>query len=92
MAKHVVVHTPEVQDASQDRLFGLLQALAQRDVPDTQWLASWLAVDGSKLFCLWEAPGEDAILTALGEEALQMSPIDTIYEVVDVNPEYFEQG
>jgi hypothetical protein len=92
MPKYVVVHTPLVEDASQDMLFRMLRDIAERDVPETEWLNSWLSVDGSRMFCLWEAPGDDAIRAALGEEALGLSPIDKIYEVVDVNPEYFEQG
>jgi len=90
MAKYVVTHSPIVQNASQEMLFKLLQEIAERDVPETEWISSWLAVDGSKMFCLWEAPGEDSIRAALGEQALQMNPIEALYEVVDVKPDYFE--
>ncbi|MBC8447545.1 MAG: DUF4242 domain-containing protein [Chloroflexi bacterium] len=89
MAKYVVTHTPVVEEATQDRLIELLHAIAVTNVPDTAWLASWIAVDSSKMFCLWEAPGEDAIRTALGEEALKLNPIEALYEVVDVNPANF---
>ena len=92
MAKYIVIHTPAIQEASQDMLFKLLQMIGEADVPDTEWLSSWSAVDGSKFFCLWEAPGVDAIRAALGEEGLRVSPIDIAYEVVDVNPDYFRQG
>ncbi|HUW09666.1 MAG TPA: nickel-binding protein [Anaerolineae bacterium] len=91
MAKYVVIHTPVIEEASQDMLFRLMQAIAEAEVPDTEWLSSWMAVDGSKMFCLWEAPGVDAIRSALGEEGLRVSPIDVAYEVVDIAPEYFEQ-
>jgi hypothetical protein len=66
MARYVVIHTPVIEEASQDMLFRLMQAIAEAEVPDTEWLSSWMAVDGSKMFCLWEAPGVDAIRSALG--------------------------
>ena len=89
MAKYVVIHTPVVEEATQDRLLEFMHAIAVANVPDTEWLASWIAVDSSKMFCIWEAPGEDAIRAALGEEGLKVSPIEAIYEVVDVNPANF---
>jgi hypothetical protein len=89
MAKYVLIHTPMVEKASQDALFRLMKTVSEADVPNTEWLSSWLAVDGSKMFCLWEAPDEDAIRAALAEEVLRVSPIDAVYEVVDIDPDYF---
>lgn len=65
--------------------------IAEADVPDTEWLSSWSAVDGNRFLCLWEAPNEDPICAALGEKGLSISPIDVAYEVIDVNPDIFRQ-
>ncbi len=88
MAKYIVVHTPVAEEATQDTLFKAVQAVAMADAPDTEWLGSWLAVDASKMFCLWNAPDEDAIRAALGE-VLKIAPIEAIYEVVELNPKDF---
>ncbi|MDH7485676.1 MAG: DUF4242 domain-containing protein [Anaerolineae bacterium] len=89
MAKYFVVHAPAVEELPQDRLHELMHAVAVANVPDTEWLASWVTVDARKMFCVWEAPGEAAIRAALGEEALKLNPIEALYEVVDVNPADF---
>ena len=89
MANYVLVHSPVVQEAGQEALYESLRAIATAAIPDTEWLASWLSVDGSKMFCLWEAPGEESIRAALGEENLAMAPIDAVYEAVAVDPDYF---
>jgi len=88
MAKYLVVHTPVAEEATQDTLFKAIQAVAMADVPDTEWLGSWLAVDASKMFCLWDAPDEDAIRAALGE-VLKTAPIEAMYEVVEIKPTDF---
>lgn len=89
MARYFVVHTPVIEEATQERLYELLHAVTAANVPDTEWLASWVTVDARKMFCLWEAPGEAAIRAALGEGALKLNPIEVLYEVVDVNPTNF---
>jgi hypothetical protein len=89
MARYVLVHTPVIEQATQETLYMSLRAIAQASIPDTEWLASWLAVDSSKMFCLWEAPDEDSIRAALGEEIGQMAPIDAVYEAVTIEPSFF---
>ena len=88
MAKYIAVHTPLVQEASQNELFGMMRGVVQAQVPDTEWISSWLSVDSSKMFCLWEAPNEEMIREALGD-ILSISPIESVYEVVLIDPNFF---
>jgi len=88
MAKYIAVHTPLVQEASQNELFGMMRGVVQAQVPDTEWISSWLSVDSSRMFCLWEAPNEEMIREALGD-ILNISPIESVYEVVHIDPDFF---
>jgi hypothetical protein len=40
------------------------------------------------MFCEWEAPDEEAIRASIGER-LKLNPIETIYEVIAVDPNLF---
>ena len=88
MAKYMVVHTPLIAEAEQAQLFDMLRSIAQAEIPDTEWVSSWLSVDSRRMFCLWEAPNEESIRAAIGD-VLEVSPIDSTYEVVLVDPDYF---
>jgi hypothetical protein len=88
MAKYIVVHVPLMQKADQNELFGMMRSIAEAQVVDTEWISSWLSVDSSRMFCLWEAPNEESIREAIGD-VLAVSPIESVCEVVLVDPAYF---
>ena len=89
MAQFILIHTRAIEEVAQDTTFKLFHALVKVQVPGTKWLGSWMAVDASRLFCLWEAPDEEHIHTALGPERLAMLPIQAAYEVVAIDPAFF---
>jgi len=89
MAHFILVHNTAAEELTQETVFAGFRGLAEAKVPDTKWLHSWGTVDGSKLFCLWDAPNVAAIRTALEPWRLEMLPIDAAYEVVDIEPSMF---
>jgi hypothetical protein len=55
----------------------------------TAWINSWWAPEADKLFCEWEAPNADAIRVTL-ESARELLPIEAIYEVQQIRPEWYD--
>lgn len=89
MAHYILAHTRTFEEISQETVFGMFQDMVRSPAPDATWLHSWMSVDASRLFCLWQAANEEAIRQALGPERLQMLPIEAVYEVVDIDPAFF---
>jgi hypothetical protein len=58
--------------------------------PETKWLNSWMALQKAKMFCEWEAPDTDTLLTAM-EPVTESTPVEAIYEVAPVDPAWYEE-
>ena len=88
MARFIVVHTP-VTELTQDQIVDGIRAMVASLEPETEWISSWYASEENKMFCEWEAPDEEAIRASIGE-GLKLNPIETIYEVIAVDPNLFK--
>jgi hypothetical protein len=88
MARFIVVHTP-VTELTQDQIVDGIRAMVASLEPETEWISSWYAPEENKMFCEWEAPDEEAIRASIGE-MLKLNPIETIYEVIAVDPHLFK--
>lgn len=89
MAHFMLIHSRGIEEAGQDTFFVSFAEVAKTQVPSTKWLRSWMSVDATRMFCLWEAPDVEHIRTALGPERLAMLPILGSHEVVDIDPAVF---
>ena len=88
MASFIVVHTP-VTELTQDQIVDGIRAMVASLEPETEWISSWYAPEENKMFCEWEAPDKEAIRASIGE-MLKLNPIETIYEVIAVDPNLFK--
>jgi hypothetical protein len=88
MARFIVVHSG-LEEVSQDEVFGFAKRVAASLPPGTEWRNSWVAGEASKLFCEWEAPNQEAIEATL-EAAGGLFPIETIYPVEWIDPEWYK--
>jgi hypothetical protein len=89
MAHFILIHTRAIDEIAQETVFTMFRDLVRAKAPGATWLRSWMSVDATRLFCLWEAADEEHIRAALGPERLAMLPIQAAYEVVDVDPAFF---
>ena len=88
MARFIVVHTP-MTELTQDQIVDGIRAMVASLEPETEWISSWYAPEENKMFCEWEATNEEAIRASIGER-LKLNPIETIYEVIAVDPNLFK--
>jgi hypothetical protein len=88
MARFVVIHGTPPQ-ADQDQLIDSARRVVASLAPGTEWLNSWISVEGGKLFCEWEAPDADAIRASL-ELAKNLFPIEALYEVQWIDPQWYK--
>jgi hypothetical protein len=82
MARFIVVHTP-VTELTQNQIVDGIRAMVASLEAETEWISSWYAPEENKMFCEW------AIRASIGE-GLKLNPIETIYEVIAVDPNLFK--
>ena len=88
MPRFIVIHgTPPA--ATQDQLIAGARRVAASLPAETDWLKSWAAGEAGKLICEWEAPDADAVRAAL-ELVKDLFPIETIYRVEPIDPQWYE--
>ncbi len=88
MAKFFVIHGMSPQVTQDQAIDGARQVVASL-ASGTAWMNSWWAPEADKLFCEWEAPNSDAIRASL-EPAKDLLPVEAIYEVQQIRPEWYE--
>jgi hypothetical protein len=88
MARFIVVHGTPPQ-ATQDKLIDSAKKVAASLAPGAEWLNSWWIPDTQKLFCEWEASDGDAIRASL-EPSKDLLPIESIYEVQWIDPQWYK--
>jgi hypothetical protein len=88
MSRFIVVHgaPPEI---AQDQVVDGAKSVVASLPEDTDWLNSWAAGPAGKLICEWEAPDAERIRAAL-EPIIDLFPIESIYEVEWIDPEWYE--
>jgi hypothetical protein len=88
MSRFIVIHSgpPEI---TQDQVVDGARSVVASLPADTDWLNSWAAGREAKLICEWEAPDAEAIQAAL-EPIIDLFPIETIYEVEWIDPQWYE--
>jgi hypothetical protein len=88
MARFIAIHStpPEI---TQEELFEGGKKVMASLAPGTQWLNSWAVPATVQLFCEWEAPDVDAIRASL-EPVEDLFPIETVYEVEWVDPQWYK--
>jgi hypothetical protein len=62
------------------------RAVAINDETGVRWLFSFQSADGKRIYCLYEAEGEDSIREASKRNGI---PADVITEVSELRPEQF---
>jgi hypothetical protein len=89
MPRYMVVHsTAGITD--QEVAVAGARKLVRSLPPETKWLNSWMALQKAKMFCEWEAPDTDTLLTAM-EPVTESTPVEAIYEVAPVDPAWYEE-
>ena len=88
MARFIAIHsTPP--EATQEQLIGGARKVVASLAPGAEWLNSWAVPETDQFICEWEAPDVDAIRASL-EPVKDLFPIETVYEVEWVNPEWYK--
>jgi hypothetical protein len=89
MPRYLVVHSTAGISDQEEAVAGA-RRLVRSLPPGTKWLNSWLALQKAKMFCEWEAPDTDTLLTAM-EPVTESTPVEAIYEVACVDPAWYEE-
>jgi hypothetical protein len=82
MPQFLIVHDVKVYPETQDDWIGLWRKLRERAHGEAEWLHSFFEPSTGKLYCEWEAPDVDSILSCLSEEVLDLAPVSSTSEVV----------
>ncbi len=90
MSHYIVVHST-VGITDQEEAVAGARRLVRSLPAGTKWLNSWLALQRAKMFCEWEAPDTDTLLSAL-EPVMESTPVEAIYEVAHVDPSWYKEG
>ncbi|MGD1995342.1 MAG: DUF4242 domain-containing protein [Anaerolineae bacterium] len=88
MARFMAVHNPAVE-ATQDQMIDGIKRVIASQPPETEWIRSWVVPEEGKLYCEWEAPNADTIRASL-EQVADLIPIEAIYEVQLIEPEWYK--
>jgi hypothetical protein len=88
MARFIAIHSTPPQ-ATQEQLIAAGKKVVASLAPGAQWLNSWAVPETDQFICEWEAPDVDAIRTSL-EPVKDLFPIETVYEVEWVNPQWYK--
>ena len=88
MARFIVIHGTPPQ-TTQDKLIDSAKRVTASLSPGAEWLNSWWIPETQKLFCEWEAPDADTIRASL-EQAKDLLPIESIHEVLWIDPQWYK--
>jgi len=89
MPRYMVVHSTAGITDQEEAVAGA-RKLVRSLPPETKWINSWMALQKAKMFCEWEAPDTDTLLTAM-EPVTASTPVEAIYEVAPVDPAWYEE-
>ena len=82
MPQFLIVHHIENYPDSQDEWISLWRMLRQRACGEVEWLQSFYEPSTAKLYCEWQAPDLETIMTCFPEETLALAPIISTSEIV----------
>jgi hypothetical protein len=82
MPQFLLIHKVQDYPDSQDEWIDLWRSIRNRACGEVEWLHSFYEPGSGKLYCEWQAPSLEAILTCLSDEVLELAPVETTSEVV----------
>jgi hypothetical protein len=88
MSRFIVIHGAPAE-ITQDQVIDGARSVVASLPADAHWLNSWAAGPAAKLICEWEAPDVDAVRAAC-EPINDLFPIEAIYEVEWIDPEWYK--
>ena len=90
--KHTIMKLYDSQAEWVDDLSGLRRRASKAGPERAAWLRSWYAPATNSLYCEWEAEDETCIRACFSSVELEMAPIQSIEEVVFLDPVWLEDA
>lgn len=90
MAKYMVVHKVKTFPETQVEWIDLLKSIRENACEGTLWLQSFFDSSSSWLYCHWEAESEEAILSCLPDDVIEMAPVDHVSEIVLIDSAWLD--
>ncbi|NIS81428.1 MAG: DUF4242 domain-containing protein [Anaerolineales bacterium] len=92
MPRFLVVHRVAAYPDSQEHWIKILKQLRQRTSEDVEWVRTFFDPNAGEMYCEWEADNDAAIRACFTEEDLRMVPIESIREIVMIDPSWLEES
>lgn len=91
MTHYLIVHDIKDYPETQDDWIEMWRDLRARASGSAKWLHSFYEPSTRRMYCEWEAPDTESIMTCFYDELLEIAPVISSSEVVIFNLAWLDE-